>query len=72
LTNFEYGEEFLTIFVDYNKAFDIVKRDEIWKSLERKRTAADLLRKLKNTCKNTINCITQIRGGQHGLREDQK
>jgi hypothetical protein len=46
LKNWEYGREFLMVFIDYKKAFDDVEREEIWKSLEKIGIAADLLRKV--------------------------
>jgi hypothetical protein len=33
--NWEYGKESLMVFINYKKAFDSVKREEIWKSLEK-------------------------------------
>jgi hypothetical protein len=39
------------IFIDYKKAFDSVRREEIWKSLEKLGISTDLVRKVKNTQK---------------------
>jgi hypothetical protein len=33
--NREYGKELLMAFIDYKRAFDSVKREEIWKSVEK-------------------------------------
>jgi hypothetical protein len=44
--NWEYGKEFLMVFTDYKKAFDSVKREEIWKSLEKAEIAADIFREV--------------------------
>jgi hypothetical protein len=41
-------------FIYYKKAFDSVKREEIWKSLEKIGIAADLLKEMKNTYYRTI------------------
>jgi hypothetical protein len=41
--------------------------------LEKKKgIAADVLRKVKNTYKKTINCIETIRCSQPGLRQDEE
>jgi hypothetical protein len=45
------------VFTDYTKAFVSVKREEIWKSLEKIGITADLLREVKNTYKRTTDCI---------------
>jgi hypothetical protein len=55
--NWEYGKEFLMVIIHYKKAFDTVKREEIWKSVAKIEIAADLFRKVKNTYDRTINCI---------------
>jgi hypothetical protein len=55
--NWEYGNEFLMLFIDYKKPSDSVKREKICKSLEKIGIAADLLGKVKNTYKRAINCV---------------
>jgi hypothetical protein len=60
--NWEHGKEFLMVFVDYKKAFDSVKKEEISKSLEKIGIAAYFLRKVKNTYKRTINCVKTNKG----------
>jgi hypothetical protein len=47
-----------------------MKREEIWKSLEKIQISANLLIKVKNTYNRTTNCVKKIRGDQHGLRQD--
>jgi hypothetical protein len=54
--NWEYGEEFLMVSIDYKKAFNSVKREEICKRLEKVKIAADL-GKVKSTYKRTTNCV---------------
>jgi hypothetical protein len=44
--NCKYGEEFLMVFIDYKKAFNSVKKEEIRKNLEKIGIAADLLIKV--------------------------
>jgi hypothetical protein len=46
--NWELGKEVLMAFIVYNKACDSVKKEETWKSLEKIKMSADLLRKVKN------------------------
>jgi hypothetical protein len=43
--NWEHGKELLLVFVDNKKAGDSVKREEIWKSLEKTGTATGLWKK---------------------------
>jgi hypothetical protein len=45
------------IFIDNKKVFVSVRREEIWKCLEKLGISTDLLRKVKNTCEKTTNCV---------------
>jgi hypothetical protein len=65
--NCEHRKEFLMVFIDYKKAFDSVKREEMWESLEKIGIAVDLLRKAKNTYKRTVNCIKTNKGQSAGF-----
>jgi hypothetical protein len=56
------GKELLMVFIDCKKAFDSMKREEVWKSLEKIGIAADMLRKVKNTCKMTPDCNKTNKG----------
>jgi hypothetical protein len=55
--NWEYGKEFLMSYINYKKAFNSVKREEITRSSIEIGVSADLLRKVKNTYKSTINFV---------------
>jgi hypothetical protein len=45
------------VFIDYKKAFGSMKREEISRSSTKIGVSADLLRKVKNTYKNTIHFV---------------
>jgi hypothetical protein len=47
--NWEYGKEFQMVFIDCNTASDNVRREEIWKSLEK----MGILRKVENAYMRT-------------------
>jgi hypothetical protein len=50
------------VFTDYKKAFHGMKREEIWKSLDKIGNALNILIKVKNTYKGTIKCIKTNKG----------
>jgi hypothetical protein len=50
------------IFIDYKKALNSVKREEIWKSLAKIGFSAELLGKVKNAYERIINCIKTSKG----------
>ena len=48
---------FYCIFIDYEKAFDKVKHNELWKALERINVHGNFLRILKSIYSNTTACV---------------
>ena len=51
---------FYCIFIDYEKAFDKVKHNELWKALERINVHGNFLRILKSIYSNTTACVKTI------------
>jgi hypothetical protein len=61
-----------TLFIVYKKAFGSVRREEIWKSVEKPGNLTDLSIKVKNTYEYTQILFRQISGSHHGLRPHQE
>ena len=60
-STYKYNKEFHACFVDLQKAFDSVKRDELWKSLEEHEVSLTLIKAIKSFYVEPKSCV-QISG----------